>query len=159
MKQKTIAKVLTIFSVLSGIIGGLFFFWFLPLCIDEVIFLEPDIAFLRWPGKIMMWAVAGVCYYALYHFFRVCENIKQGNSFCYNNVVNMKNIGDAAFIVAGMIVAGDIYLLIVGWLHPGMIVVSLISVFIAASFMVISYALSYLVDNAVKIKEENELTI
>ena len=71
----------------------------------------------------------------------------------------MKNIGNAATIVTIIILLGDIWLLIAGWLHPFMIVVSLISIFIASSFAVISYALSYLIDNAVKIKEENDLTI
>ena len=159
MNQVTIAKILRIFSVLAGIIGGIFFIWFLPMCIDGVISLESGVAFLRWPGKIMMWLIAGVCYYALYHFFKVCNHIEHGNSFCEDNVVNMKNIGSAALVVCGIIVISNIYLFVTGWLHPSMIVFSLFSIFIASSFTVISYALSFLIDNAVKIKEENDLTI
>ena len=159
MNQVTIAKVLRVFSVLAGIIGGLFFFWFMPLIIDEIILIESSLELLRWPGKITMWIIAGVCYYALYHFFKVCEHIEHGNSFCCDNVNNMKNIGNAAFVVTVILLLGDIYLLVEGWLHPGMIVASLFFVFIAASFVVISYALAFLVNNAVKIKEENDLTI
>ena len=159
MNQVTIAKVLRAFSVLAGIIGGLFFFWFMPLIIDEVILLDESVNFLGWPGKITMWIIAGICYYALYHFFKVCEHIERGNSFCYDNVVNMKNIGSAAFVVCLIILLADLYLFVVGWLHPGIIVASLFFIFIASSFAVISYALSFLIDNAVKIKEENDLTI
>lgn len=159
MKQGRIAKILRVFSVLSGISGGIFFFWFMPMCINEVVKIEESLTFLKWPGTIMMWVIAGVCYYALYNFFKVCDHIEQGNSFCEDNVLNMKNIGNAATIVTIIILLGDICLLIAGWLHPFMIVVSLISIFIASSFTVISYALSYLIDNAVKIKEENDLTI
>lgn len=159
MKHEKIAKVLRAFSVAAGIIGGLLFFWFTPLYIDEIITMSPEVAFLGWPAKIGMWVIALVCYWALYHFFKVCAHIETGNSFCEDNVLNMKNIGNAAMLVAVLIFTGNLYLLFAGWLHPGIIIISFFFIFIAASFAVISYALSYLIDNAVKIKEENDLTI
>ena len=159
MVNKKIARILRGFAYGSGVIGGLFFFWYMPLCIDEIVINASEVAFLEWPAKIGMFVIAFVCYFALYHFLKICTHIGNENSFCIENVVNMKNIGSAAFAVAMLILLGDVYLLIVGWLHPGIIIASFFFIFIALSFTVISYALSYLIDHAVKIKEENDLTI
>ena len=159
MVNKKIARILRGFAVTSGIIGGLFFFWYMPLCIDEIITGAPEVAFLGWPAKIGMFIIAFICYFALYHFLKICTHIENENSFCFENVVNMKIIGSSALVVALLTVLGDVYLLITGWLHPGIIIASFFFIFIVLSFTVISYALSYLIDNAVKIKEENDLTI
>ena len=134
MKQETISKVLKGFSVVAGLFGGLFFFWFMPLVVDEIILYTPEAEFLRWPSLIGMSAVALVCYYALYQFLKVCKQIGEKNSFCHENVLSMKNIGMSAVLVGLLIVMGNLYLLCVGWLHPSMIITSIFFIFIASAF-------------------------
>ena len=89
----------------------------------------------------------------------VIKNIEHNNSFCNDNVEHMKVIGHCAFIVGILIILGDLFVFVLGLLHPGLLLFSLIIIFIAGAFCVVSYSLSSLIKQAVYIKEENDLTI
>ena len=158
MERNKIARVLYIYSILASILEGLFLLVFMPQEIGMIAKNE-EFALLKWPGIIGMYIIAIVCFYAVYRFLSVIKNIEHNNSFCHDNVEHMKVIGHCAFTVGILIILGDLFVFVLGLLHPGLLLFSLIIIFIAGAFCVVSYSLSSLIKQAVYIKEENDLTI
>ena len=92
MKQEMISKVLKVFSVLSGILGGLFFYWYFPHIIEVFIMENPEVQFLQIPSYIGIGCLSIVCYVALFFFWKVCDKIGIQESFCIENASSMKMI-------------------------------------------------------------------
>lgn len=159
MEQKTIAKLLKIFSVITAIIGGIFFFWYLPVIICQAAEMIDEAAFLKIPAILCVIFIACLCYSALWNFWKICTQIGNNNSFCKENAQSMKNIGGLAFAVLIIILLGTLFLLIIGFLNAAWFFVCLFMSFVACGIAVICFALSKLIENAAMIKEENDLTI
>lgn len=159
MEQKTIAKYLKIFSIITAFIGGIFFFWYIPVIISEMADMFKEAVFLKIPAIICILFIACLCYMALGNFWKICTQIGNNNSFCKENAQSMKNIGKLAFVVLIMILAGTIFLLMIGFLNAAWFFICLFTAFVACGIAVICFALSKLIENAAIIKEENDLTI
>lgn len=159
MKQETISKTLKTLSFIIGAAGLLFFFIVIPYMIDSIIDYFPETEFLRYPAIMGFELIGIISYYALYQFYTICHQIGYLNSFCKENVLALRNIGISATGVGALILIGDIYLLIVGYLHPSVIIISLVFIFISIVFSIVCFSLSSLLSNAVIIKRENDLTI
>lgn len=158
MKQIKIAKILKRFTVLTGVVGGIFFFWYLPLFIEEAAIMN-NLQWLRWPGTFGIWVIALLCYLALFYFWKICTQIGNENSFCKENAYFMKIIGMLAIIVCGCVVFGNVVLAFFHLLSGAMIIFSFFVIFVGCGIAVICYALSKLIENATIIKEENDLTV
>lgn len=158
MEQVKIAKLLKIFSVLTGIVGGIFFFWYILLFIEEVAYMN-GLEWLRWPGTFGIWAIALICYIALYYFWKICIQIGEGNSFCRENAYSMKVICFLAILASIAVLFGDITLAILHFLNGAMIVFSFFIIFVGCGIACVCFALSKLIENAMMIKEENDLTV
>ena len=52
MSQKSIAKILKVFCVVVAVVGAFFFFVYAPLMVDELAFMYPEAAYLKWPGLV-----------------------------------------------------------------------------------------------------------
>lgn len=159
MEQKRIAMILKAFTILVAVVGALFFFWYVPVIIEELSVTIEGTAHLRWPGTIGMWVIALLCYIALWEFWRICTRIGNDNSFCMENARSMKHIGILAFLAVLLIIGGEIYML---WIHCWG-AAELIAVFflliVGCGIGVVCLSLSRLIRNAAQLKEENDLTI
>lgn len=158
MNQKKIAQLLKGFSLLTALVGGVFFFWYIPLFIKEAASVN-ELEWLRWPGTFGIWIVALLCYVALYYFWKICVQIGKENSFCNENVYSMKVIGFLAICASLTILFGDIILAILKLLNGAMILLSFFVIFVGCGIAVICFSLSQLIGNATRIKEENDLTV
>ena len=144
MNQKSISKILTGLGISVGVLAGLLFYIYIPMAINDLVKYAPEVEFLKWPSIIGVGVVSGVCYYALYQFLCICKQIGLLNSFCNENVLALRHIALAAMAVGILIVLGDIYLFVVGWLHPGLFLVSLFFIFVALAFAIVCFCLSSL---------------
>lgn len=159
MKQDKIAGGLKIFSVLTAAVGFVFFFLYIPELIKELAVEMPEVAWLRWPGTIGIWSIAFLCYAALFIFWNMCTRIGRGNSFCMENSISMKKIGILALAAGVLIVAGDIFLAVTGYLNVAWFLASFFPAFAGAGISGICLSLSRLIKIAADIKAENDLTI
>lgn len=159
MKQETISKSLKILAILIAIVGLVFFMIGVPYMIDFIIDMYPEVSFIRVPALVGFGVIGIVCYYALYQFYTITVQIGYKNSFCKENVLALKNMGISIGIIAGIILMGDFYLLVIGWLHPSIIICSVFVAFLSCAFSIVCFSLSSLLSNAVMIKRENDLTI
>lgn len=159
MKQKTISKTLKSLAIMIGVIGLLFFFVGIPYMVDYIIKWLPETEFLRYPALTGFGLIGIVCYYALFQFYTICQQIGYLNSFCKENVLALRNIGISAFGAGLLILLVSLYLLVVGYLHPTVMIISLFFIFVSVAFSIVCFSLSTLLSHAVSIKRENDLTI
>lgn len=68
MEQMKIARYLKLFSIITAFIGGLFFFWYLPLAVISIIDMYPEASNLKEAAIICIYFIAILCYIALYNF-------------------------------------------------------------------------------------------
>ena len=158
MSQKNISNGLKVFSAFVAFVGAVFFFWYVPTLIYEVAYFE-DLDYLRWPGTIGMWVIAFFCYVALAEFWKICTNIGNDNSFSMANAKSMARIGLCGLAVFILILGGSIFVAIINMMSAAIFFIIFFAEAVAIGMIVICFALSKLIENAAKIKEENDLTI
>lgn len=158
MDQKRIAGILKVFCVFVALVGGIFFFWYVPVLIEQISFME-DLPQLRWPGTVGMWMIAVMCYLALFDFVGICRRIGKDNSFCKENARSMARIGIYALVVMVLILGGTLALFAMQLMDIAMFFIIFFVEFVALGIAVICYALSKLIENAAVLKEESDLTI
>ncbi len=159
MEQKNIARMLKIFTLCVGAVGAFFFFFYIPILIWEVAQEETEAAWLQWPGTIGMWVIALMCFLALWEFWRICSRIGRDESFCRENGASMGHIGILAFTVAALILGGTVFLMVLGYLNAAGFLMIFFVLCTAVGIGVLCLALSRLIDNAARLKEESDLTI
>lgn len=158
MEQIRIAKGLKLCTFAAFFLVTLFFFWYVPIAVGDLA-RDPAVAWLKWPGLCGMWLIGLLCYFALALFWGICTRIGKDDSFCLENARAMKRIGLLAFGTGGLILLGCVFLGCTGALSGALCVLSFFVICAACGIGVICFALSALIRNAAKLKEENDLTI
>jgi len=146
-------------TIATGIIGALGFFVILPVYSQVLCRRLPDFAPMQLPWLIFFWVMAIPCYLALHQFWRICCRIGEDNSFCPQNVQSLRRIALCALIDCAVCFAGNILFSVLGSSVPGLFLLFLLIVFIGLVIAVMCEALARLVDNASRMKAENDLTI
>lgn len=159
MSQKSIAKILKVFCVVVAVVGAFFFFVYAPLMVDELAFMYPEAAYLKWPGLVGIWVIAMLCYAVLGNFWMICVRIGEDNSFCNENADGMKRMGLISFIVAVLLTGAMIFLGCLGFLGIAYFIVYSFLMCVVCGVGVLCLALSALIRRAAQLKEENDLTI
>ncbi len=132
--------------------GALFFFVFIPLA---------GLDFVRntawyWAWVALLWLIALPCAYILCLCWRASCDVSEGKAFTQRNATRLKGISVACFINAALLLLGNALLLI---LQGNNVKAFLISLFVVGGFAIVATAaacLSAFVQEAAKIKEEND---
>jgi len=159
MSQESIAKILKVFCVFVAVVGAFFFFLYAPLLVDDLAFMYPEAAYLKWPGLVGIWLIAILCYAVLVNFWMICVRIGEDNSFCNENANGMKRMGLLSFAVAVLLTAAMVFLGCSGFLGIAYFVVYFLLMCVVCGVGVLCLALSALIRRAAQLKEENDLTI
>ena len=159
MSQRSITKMLKVFCCVVALVGAFFFFLYAPLLVDELAFMYPEAAYLKWPGLFGIWLIAIVCYTVLGDFWMICVRIGEDNSFCYENADGMKRMGLLSFVVAVLLTGAMIFLGCSGFLGIAYFIVYFFLMCVVCGVGVLCLALSALIRRAAQLKEENDLTI
>ena len=127
-----------------------------PAQADEI---AHRLEWLYWTGLSGVWGAALIFYLALFEYFRVSVRIGQDRSFCPENVKSLRHIAiclaaDAALWLIAIFVPG-IFGFPVG---PAFLVFLLISMANAA-LSLLAWCLGRLLNRAVTIQQENDLTV
>ena len=159
MSQRSIAKMLKVFCCVVALVGAFFFFLYAPLLVNELAFMYPEAAYLKWPGLFGIWLIAIVCYTVLGNFWMICVRIGEDNSFCYENADGMKRMGLLSFVVAVLLTGAMTFLGCLGFLGIAYFIVYFFLMCVVCGVGVLCLALSALIRRAAQLKEENDLTI
>ncbi|MGE7977446.1 DUF2975 domain-containing protein [Psychrobacillus sp. NPDC093200] len=123
--------------------------------------LYPDIPYLKYLVFIDLYATAIPFYFALYQAFKLLSYIDMGNAFSELSVRALKNIKYCALAISSLYVLGMPLFFLVADKDdaPGVIVIGLIMIFASMVIVVFSAVLQKLLQEAIHIKSENDLTV
>lgn len=123
--------------------------------------LYPDFAYMKYLVFIILYATAIPFYFALYQAFRLLNYIDKNNAFSECSVRALKNIKFCAIAISVLYVIGMplFYLMAEKDDAPGIIVFGMVLIFASMVIAVFAAVLQRLLQEAIYIKSENDLTV
>ena len=122
---------------------------------------NPDYAHILYPILIGMYLSVIPYFVALYQSFKLLSYIDKNQSFSELSVKALKNIKFCAMIISGLYVVILPFVYFVAELDdaPGLIIVGMVPIFAALVIAVFAAVLQRLLQEAIHIKSENDLTV
>ncbi|WP_078381975.1 DUF2975 domain-containing protein [Sutcliffiella halmapala] len=123
--------------------------------------LYPDKAYLKYLVFILLYGSAIPFYFALYQAVKLLSYIDKNKAFSELSVKALKNIKKCAVIISIFYVVGMplFYLIAERDDAPGVIIIGLVIIFASLVIAVFAAVLERLLQEAIDIKSENELTV
>jgi hypothetical protein len=138
----------------------------LALCIYGLIWLpknpvNPDYAYILYPIIIGMYLSAIPFYVALYQAFKLLSYIDKNQAFSEWSVKALKKIKFCAMTISGLYVVIMPFVYLVADLDdaPGLMIIGMVPVFASMVIAVFAAILQRLLQEAIDIKSENDLTV
>lgn len=157
-------EVTTLFLKIAVFIIGLLV---LALCIflvphmaDFTAKLDPNIALMKYLVFIVMYGAAVPFYFALYQAFNLLRYIDENTAFSELSVKALKNIKRCAITISGLYILGlPIFHVIAKKVDPPIGLMGVIIIFTSLVIAVFAAILQRLLQEAINIKSENDLTV
>ena len=145
--------------ILIGIIVlSLSMFW-LPRLADEAAVIAPDLAYLQYLVLVGLYVTTIPFFFALYQALKLLTFIDNNNAFSNLSVKALKNITYCAMTISVLYVIGGLFLLLQNALHPGIAIMGFTIIFASTIIAVFASTLEKLLNNAIDMKFENDLTV
>ncbi|MBA2876223.1 DUF2975 domain-containing protein [Thermaerobacillus caldiproteolyticus] len=159
MKRETL--FLKIAVILIGIPVLALCIFLVPEIANYAAELFPDNAYMKYLVLIDLYATAIPFYFALYQTFRLLSYIDKNKAFSELSVKALKVIKYCAFTISGLYVVGMplFYLMAEVDDAPGIMLIGLGIIFASTIIAVFAAVLQRLLQEAIDIKSENDLTI
>ena len=119
----------------------------------------PEFANWYWPWTIFIILFAVPCFAILVVGWSIVTNLENNKSFIEANVKKFKLVSGIALTDGIFFFAGNVILWLMGCNHPGIVIFSLIIMFVFVVLSVMLDTLAYLVDSGTRLQLENDLTI
>ena len=157
-------KVTTFFLKLAVILIGIpvlaFCIFLAPKIGDFAGDLYPEMAYLKSLVLILLYGAALPFYFALYQAFNLLRYIEENTAFSELSVKALKNIKCCAITISGWYALGlPLFLFIGKKVDPPIGFVGLIIIFASLVIAVFAAVLQRLLQEAINIKSENDLTV
>lgn len=120
-----------------------------------------DLAFVVYAILMVMYVSAVPFYFALYQSFNLLSYIDKNQAFSELSVKALKKIKNCALIISGLYVVGIPFVYILAEVDdaPGLILVGMVMIFAPLVIAVFAAVLQRLLQQAIDIKSENDLTV
>jgi hypothetical protein len=159
MQQSEMARWLKLITIIAGGIGAFFCFVIIPSWSHDLIPEYSKMEFLWISFVAFIWITTIPCYLSLWKFWGICTRIGRDSSFCFENASALKTISKYFIADCIIYIIATITAFSFGILHPGILLIIMIILFIGFALAIITAALSHLVLKASDLKQENDLTI
>ncbi|MBP1942663.1 glucan phosphoethanolaminetransferase (alkaline phosphatase superfamily) [Bacillus luteolus] len=144
---------------LVGLIVLLLSIFWIPWAAGQLSTLNPEYAYLRYPVQIGIYLTTIPFFFALYQANKLLVYIEKKNAFSDLSAESLRTIKHCAIVIVGLYVIGIALLISQNALHPSL---GLIGLSVAFASLVIAFfaaLLQELLNSALEIKSENELTV
>ncbi|TWM36728.1 hypothetical protein CHCC14819_1760 [Bacillus licheniformis] len=123
--------------------------------------LYPGISYLKYLVYADLYAAAIPFYFALYQAFKLLSYIDQNKAFSELSVRALKNIKYCAITISILFAAGMPLFYLIAEMDdaPGIILIGLVLIFASMVIAVFAAVLQRLLQEAIDIKSENDLTV
>jgi Protein of unknown function (DUF3036). len=159
MKQKELSRWLRAIVIVCWIgcvvLAGLV----MPWIARDAARMNPELAYLLWPGLIIFWVAVVPVIIALAEAWNIFVEIGKDNSFCTENAKRLRFISYLAVGDTALTIIAAAVLVVLDALHPGVLLMMLAVVIFGIAAAVSCAALSHLTAKAAALKAENDLTI
>ena len=159
MEQKHLSSWLKLILVGVAICGLVVYGLVVPMYGMSLRSQYPEFSNRFWPWLLFIWVSGIPCFMVLYYGWKVSTNIGNDQSFTDQNASLLKTISVLAALDAAFFFVGNIVLLFLNMSHPGVVIASLVIVFVGVAVAVASAALSHLVKKAAVLQEQSDWTI
>lgn len=159
MDQKKLSWWFRVIIISVGLIGAVVYFFIFPFCGKSIADTYPEYAYAFWPWLIFLWVTGIPCYIALAYGWNIATSIGEDQSFSLANANRLKKI---SYLVAGdtkFFAVGNIVLLVLNINHIGILLISVLIMFVGFAIAIVAAALSHLVMKAANLQEQSDLTI
>ena len=159
MEQKHLSKWLKAILVGVAICGLIAYVFITPIYGLSLRSQYPEFSNRFWPWLLFIWVSGIPCFIVLCYAWRIATNIGNDQSFTEQNASLLKSISFLSALDAGFFFVGNMVLLLLNMSHPGVVIASLVIVFVGVAVAVVSAALSHLVKKAAALQEQSDWTI
>lgn len=123
--------------------------------------VNPDYAHILYPIVIGLYVATIPFYMALYQAFRLLGYIDKNEAFSELSVKALKNIKKCAIAISILFVVMEPFVFLVAELDdaPGLIIIGMVPIFASMVIAVFAAVLQRLLQEAIDIKSENDLTV
>lgn len=123
--------------------------------------LYPDFAYMKHLVFVDFYATAIPFYFALYQAFKLLSYIDKNKAFSELSVKALKNIKYCAITISSLFVLGMPLFYIMAEIDdaPGIILIGMVMIFASMVIAVFAAVLQRLLQEAIHIKSENDLTV
>lgn len=142
-----------------GIIILLLCIFALPFLAKHAAEANPEYAHLQYPVLIGLYITTIPFFFALYQALKLLGYIENNNAFSELSVKGLALIKYCASTISILYVVGMILLAVQNALHPGIAIIGFVIFFTSVVIMIFMDVLQELLENVLKIKLENDLTI
>ncbi|MCR8843320.1 DUF2975 domain-containing protein [Paenibacillus sp. SC116] len=134
---------------------------FFPMVTMKAAAYYQELAYLQYPALIVVYATSAAFFFALFQALRLLSYIDQNIAFSERSVLALKKIKCSAITISILFVAAlpILYLFAEVDDAPGLIVIGLVIVFASTVIAVFAAVLQKLLQDAIDIKLENDLTV
>lgn len=159
MKQKMLSRWLKCIIIGMALCGIIIFAAVVPALGMSLRAEYPEFANRFIPWLVFIWCSGIPCFAVLVFAWRIAANIGLDRSFSEENAKWLLWISCLAAGDAGFFFSGNILLLLFNMNHPGIVLASMMVVFVGVAVAVASAALSHLVKKAAALQEQSDWTI
>jgi hypothetical protein len=133
----------------------------LPILAKEAVESNSEFAYILYGIVIVMYVSAIPFFIALYQAFKLLSYIDKNKAFSELSVKALKNIKLCAITISGLYVIGMPFIFMFGQLDdaPGVVLIGLLFIFAPMVIAVFAAVLQRLLQEAIQIKSENDLTV
>jgi Protein of unknown function (DUF2975) len=131
----------------------------LPALAQKAALLNPEYAYLQYPVLFGIWITVIPFFIALYEAFKLLNYTERAHLFCNKSTLSLTRIRRCAGTIIGLYMIGMVSLAALNALHPGIAILGLLIVFVTLIILALSFTLQKLLNNAIALKTENDLTV
>ncbi|MBM7692220.1 hypothetical protein JOC77_001647 [Peribacillus deserti] len=133
----------------------------LPMIVKDAGESNSEFAYVLYGIVIVMYVAAIPFFVALYQAFKLLSYIDKNKAFSEISVIALKNIKYCAITISGLFVVGMPFFYIFAELDdaPGVILIGMLFIFASMVIAVFAAVLQKLLQEAINIKSENDLTV
>jgi len=158
MKTKIIHLLNISVIVMGGMVLLLCIFW-LPWMANLQTELNPEVAYLKYPVLLGIYATAISFFLALFQSLKLLKFIERKDAFSQKSVTALNVIKNCALSIAVFYVGGIVLIASQNALSPGLGLMGITIIFAALTIALFAAVLRELITSALEIKSENDLTI
>lgn len=158
MRQNTFVKLLRVLILLLGT-GILVFCILLPNVAERTAEKFPEFAYLQYPVLFYVYLTAVPFYIALFQGVRICGFILNDEPFSHSTVSALQIASVCSVTEIFIYTLGAVLLFCCNALHPSIFLLILVILLAASMFALLCSILKHLVQKAIRLREESELTI